>query len=49
VAASGLRSLAAGFREQDLFGAPYALAVREVIERRPPAGLELTRVDWQLG
>lgn len=43
-----LRSLHARFGELDLFGAPYALAVLEVIERHPPAGLELTRVDWQL-
>ena len=35
--------------EHDLFGAPYALAVREVFDRRPPAGLELSPVDWQLG
>ena len=43
-----LRSLAAEYRERDLFGAPYALAVREVVERHPPAGLELTAVDWGL-
>ena len=43
-----LRSLHARFGELDLFGAPYALAVLEVIERRPPAGLELAPVDWQL-
>lgn len=44
-----LRSLGGGFQEMGLFGAPYALAVREVIDRHPPAGLELVRVDWQLG
>jgi uncharacterized protein YyaL (SSP411 family) len=44
-----LRSLAGEHVEQDLFGAPYALAVREVIGRRRPAGLELNPVDWQLG
>ena len=33
----------------DLFGAPHALAVREVVDRQGPAGLELTKVDWQLG
>ena len=44
-----LRSLAVRFREQGLFGAAYALAVCEVIDRHPPAGLELVRVDWQLG
>ena len=43
-----LRSLAAEYRERDLFGAPFALAVREVVERHPPAGLELTAVDWGL-
>ncbi len=44
-----LRSLAGEYAERDLFGAPYALAVREVLQRRPPAGLELIRVDWHLG
>jgi uncharacterized protein YyaL (SSP411 family) len=44
-----LQSLAPDVREQELFGAPYVVAVREVLERRPPAGLELTPVDWQLG
>jgi uncharacterized protein YyaL (SSP411 family) len=44
-----LQSLAPGVRDQELFGAPYIMAVREVFERRPPAGLELTPVDWQLG
>jgi uncharacterized protein YyaL (SSP411 family) len=44
-----LRSLADEYARQDLFGSPYALAVREVLERRPPAGLELTAVDWGLG
>ena len=44
-----LQSMAAEYHEQDLFGAPYALAVREVHDRRPPAGLELSPVDWQLG
>src|SRR5688572_30394331 len=44
-----LRSLAPDVREQGLFGAPYVIAVREIFERRPPAGLELTPVDWQLG
>ena len=43
-----LRSLTAEYRERDLFGAPFALAVREVVERHPPAGLELTAVDWGL-
>ena len=44
-----LQSLAAAFREQDIFGAPYVLAVREVFDRQPPPGLELSPVDWQLG
>ena len=44
-----LRSLLVEYRARDLFGAPYALAVREIVDRRPPAGLELTQVDWQLG
>jgi uncharacterized protein YyaL (SSP411 family) len=44
-----LQSLATEYREQDIFGAPYALAVREVFDRQPPAGLELSPVDWQLG
>ncbi len=43
-----LRSLGPRFRELDLFGAPYALAFREIVDRCPPAGLELTSVDWQL-
>jgi uncharacterized protein YyaL (SSP411 family) len=41
-----LSAFAAEFRRHDLFGASYALAVREVLERRPPAGLELSPVDW---
>ena len=44
-----LQSLSREYREQDIFGASYALAVREVFDRQPPAGLELTPVDWQLG
>ena len=44
-----LQAMAAEYHEQDLFGAPYALAVREVHDRRPPAGLELSPVDWKLG
>jgi uncharacterized protein YyaL (SSP411 family) len=44
-----LQSLAPAYREHDLFGAPYAVAVREIVDRRPPAGLELSPVDWQLG
>jgi uncharacterized protein YyaL (SSP411 family) len=44
-----LGSLAQEYQRQDLFGAPYALAIREVIEGKPPLGLELTHVDWGLG
>ena len=44
-----LRSLEGETAERDLYAAPYALAVREVLERHPPAGLELSRVDWGLG
>ena len=44
-----LQSLAPEVRGHELFGAPYAVAMREVFDRRPPAGLELTPVDWQLG
>jgi uncharacterized protein YyaL (SSP411 family) len=44
-----LQFLAPDVRKHELFGAPYIVAVREVFERRPPAGLELTPVDWQLG
>ena len=44
-----LRSLADEYAERDLFAAPYALAIREVLERHPPAGLELRAVDWKLG
>jgi uncharacterized protein YyaL (SSP411 family) len=43
-----LRSLSGDFRRHDLFGAPYALAFREVVDRCPPAGLELRKVDWHL-
>jgi uncharacterized protein YyaL (SSP411 family) len=44
-----LQSLAADYEEHDLLGAPYAVAVREIFDRHPPAGLELSPVDWQLG
>jgi uncharacterized protein YyaL (SSP411 family) len=44
-----LQSLAADYKEHDLFGAPYAVAVREIFDRHAPAGLELSPVDWQLG
>ena len=43
-----LQSLSGDYRERDLFGAPYAIAVREVLDRHPPAGLELRPVDWGL-
>ncbi len=44
-----LDALAPDYLGHDLFGAPYAVAAREILDRRPPAGLELTPVDWQLG
>jgi uncharacterized protein YyaL (SSP411 family) len=44
-----LGTFASEYRQHDLFGAPYALAVREIVERCPPLGLELDRVDWHLG
>jgi uncharacterized protein YyaL (SSP411 family) len=44
-----LQSLAREYFSRDLFGAAYAVAVCEVRDRRPPAGLQLTSVDWQLG
>jgi uncharacterized protein YyaL (SSP411 family) len=43
-----LGSLADEYQTHGLFGAPYALAVREVVERRPPLGLNLSRVEWNL-
>lgn len=48
-ARSILESLAGEFARRDLFGAPYAVAVREVIDGRRPAGLQLSKVDWKLG
>jgi uncharacterized protein YyaL (SSP411 family) len=47
-ARSILQALAADVPAQELFGAPYIVAAREVFDRRPPAGLELSPVDWQL-
>jgi uncharacterized protein YyaL (SSP411 family) len=47
-AISILRALAPEYRRHGLFGAAYALAVREVIDRRLPAGLALTKVEWAL-
>lgn len=43
-----LGSLAGEYQTHGLFGAPYALAVREVVERQPPLGLNLSRVEWNL-
>jgi uncharacterized protein YyaL (SSP411 family) len=43
-----LGSLAPEYRRHGLLGAPYAMAVREVIERHPPLGLGLAHVDWHL-
>jgi uncharacterized protein YyaL (SSP411 family) len=44
-----LKSLSGEYQERDLFGASYMVAVREVLDRQPPAGLELKPVDWHLG
>jgi hypothetical protein len=43
-----LSTLASEYQHHGLFGASYALAIREVVDRRPPAGLALTKVDWNL-
>jgi uncharacterized protein YyaL (SSP411 family) len=43
-----LATLASEYQRHGLFGASYALAIREVVDRRPPAGLALTKVDWNL-
>jgi hypothetical protein len=43
-----LGSLADEYQTHGLFGVPYVLAVREVVERRPPLGLNLSRVEWNL-
>jgi uncharacterized protein len=43
-----LHALANEYAERDLFGMPYGLAIREVLDRHPPAGLELGAVDWKL-
>jgi uncharacterized protein YyaL (SSP411 family) len=43
-----LRTLAGEYLRHDLFGASYALAVREVVDRRPPVDLALAKVDWYL-
>lgn len=48
-AQSILNAMSGEYRRQDLFGAPYALAIREVVEHQLPAGLELAKVDWGLG
>jgi uncharacterized protein YyaL (SSP411 family) len=43
-----LAALAGEYKRHGLFGAPYALAVREVLEHQPPPGLVLRAVDWGL-
>jgi uncharacterized protein YyaL (SSP411 family) len=43
-----LATFAPEYQRHGLFAAPYALAIREVIERRPPPGLDLSHVDWHL-
>lgn len=47
-ALSILRWLGSEYRRFGLFGAPYALALHEVIDRHPPPGLHLSPVDWGL-
>ena len=44
-----LGSLSPEYHGHGIFAAPYALAIREVIERRAPLGLKLSHVDWHLG
>ena len=36
------------YQRHGLFGAPYALAIREVVDRHPPLGHQLSAVDWHL-
>jgi uncharacterized protein YyaL (SSP411 family) len=43
-----LGALSGEYQRHGIFAAPYALALREVVERRPPAGLNLSHVDWHL-
>jgi uncharacterized protein YyaL (SSP411 family) len=43
-----LASQAPRYRNDGLLAAPYALAIREVVERRMPLGLSLSYVDWRL-
>jgi len=47
-ALSILGSYAGEYREHGLFAAPYVLAVHELVNRRFPPGLNLSRVDWKL-
>jgi uncharacterized protein YyaL (SSP411 family) len=43
-----LGTLSSEYPRHGIFAAPYALAVREIVERRPPVGLNLSHVDWHL-
>jgi hypothetical protein len=43
-----LGTLSTEYQRHGIFAAPYALAIREVIGRRPPLGLNLSHVDWHL-
>jgi len=43
-----LCAFAQEYREYEVFGAPYALAVREVTEQRRVPALNLSRVEWHL-
>lgn len=47
-ALSILRAFGRDYQRHGLFGAPYALAVREVLHGRVPIGLNLSKVDWKL-
>ena len=43
-----LAAYSGDYQRHGLFGAPYALAIREVIDRHPPLGHQLSAVDWHL-
>ncbi len=43
-----LGTLAAEYQQHGIFAAPYALAIREVVEQRAPSGLKLSHVEWHL-
>ena len=43
-----LNTFSRDYEAHELYAGPYALAVREVMLRRPPYGLNLSYVDWHL-